>query len=272
MIDNISLNNLLQKLSENRERAQLDAFPPNIDRFNIENRPKEIFSAQLNTLFEPLVIENFLSRAEVALLLSTKDVSEDKGGRSRPGVSLKKYGWNTLEKELLYEKITTAVGACDVASGTYQHILKPYDAHVDLGKDPLFFPYANVLLPLAMSPIETETYLVLFHQRYFGFSSSFHAAPRKKPPFHSYNDNIFEYSNVLGTSKIGISTEDREQLLSHCIPGDLEGLTISHVIPWKIGSLIVFDPTHIHASSNFSTQGIESKIALTLSLGKHVVN
>lgn len=260
------LSSFCQTLAKDRTPSKMPV-PKDHGQFNAAHRPVEIFQAQLKSMFEPLVVDNFLSATEVKALLDHYHSRSLSNYNTRQGVTEKKVGWGDVERQILTDKIIQLTGRCDVLSGTYHKLQKPYTPHADLGKDLRLFPYGNVLLPLETEPYGPPTHLVIFHQRYFGFSSTFCAAPREKPPHQNYNQNVTEYSKVMGTSGASFDTQEHIQWLSHCLLGDLEGFTISHVIPWKVGSLVLFDPTHIHASANFLKDGIFQKTALTLSLG-----
>lgn len=265
------LDFIVSRLESHRRRVDYACLKQDESHYNVADRSSALYGAQLRSLFEPLVIPDFFSPQEIELLLQQKEQQDIKANSGhRPGVSEKKQGWGEVEQALIGPRLQSALGVSDVLAGTYHDLKRPYTVHADLGKDLNLFSYANILIPLKMDPANTNTEIIFFDQRYFGFSANFYCSSTMNSRIQGYNLNVFDKAGVCGLTGTAFDKSLKEKYLSHCHDGDLDGLSLMKAIPWVPGSLIAFDPTHIHASANFTKQGITQKTALTLSLGVSV--
>ena len=182
-----------------------------------------------------------------------------------PGLWRVNSPWDEAEQFLLRERLQKIIGGFDVWGGNYFISEAPYTAHVDAGKNLGFATYKNVVMPLMIEPPGASTHFILFKQRYFGNSSSFYAAPRKKPIKHGYNEILQDYSRVYDLNEASpIDPEIMNTYLKHIKPADLNGLSVSHILPWKVGTCIIFDASQIHCSAAYTHGGVGKKMGLSL--------
>ncbi len=237
--------------------------------YNVNNKPTETFERQLKMMGAPVVIESFISPAEVELLIQIeKELGPDQK-IVRPPRQKISYIMDTWLKDkrtaFLLNRLYQHFGKFSLWGGNYFHVEFPYLPHVDNGENITVANYKNIVIPLAMRPSGLETQLIIFKQRYFGDNTIFFRSGVGIDKSITYTNSLYDYSKILGLEQgTLIDRASMESLLGHINPVDLEGLTISHVIPWKVGSCIAFDSSQIHCAADFRRVGIEGKFGLSL--------
>lgn len=236
--------------------------------YNVNKKNPEIFNKQISLMGDPLCIDNFLSLSEIEAL---KEIEKSKPSSLREGrptaaeTEVTFDAWTFKEKELLEMKLKKLIGPFEVWGGNYFSTSLPYAPHVDTGTDIPEANYKNIVIPMETFPKNKETYLVLFKQRYFGNNTGFYASGESYSREYTANGELFEYSRVLGYDpSLQIEEHLLQSHLAHLNPKNLVGLSVSHVLPWNVGSCIIFDSAQIHCSSDFRKQGISRKSALSL--------
>ena len=71
---------------------------------------------------------------------------------------------------------------------------------------------------------------------------------------------------LIGSTGQEFSDEEVLSDCSHLRQEEFFGLSLKAKLPWTIGDCILFDPHHVHASTNFKDLGIRSKTNLVYSL------
>ena len=139
--------------------------------------------------------------------------------------------------------------------GLIQESIGPIGLHSDGGFDENSIIYKQVLVPLTS---QGET--VIFENRWYGGSTSFtinedelKIIPSKK------GQNIRTSEHLKIYSKDKFDKTFHKKYLVHENINNLKGLKVQMVYNWKIGEVLIFDRTHLHASSS---NIINSKIGI----------
>ena len=236
--------------------------------YNVNQKDPQVFAKQISLIGDPIVVENFLSATEIEALKKmerSKPASYRKGRPTAAETEVTFNCWEREEKELLQDKLQKVIGPFDVWGGNYFSTSLPYAPHVDTGDNISEANYKNIVIPLEMFPANKETYLILFKQRYFGNNTGFYASGESYSKEFTANGELYDYSRVMGhIPEFKIDEKLLTSHLAHLNPKNLCGLSVEHILPWKIGSCIIFDSAQIHCSSDFRRQGISRKSAFSL--------
>jgi hypothetical protein len=239
-----------------------------IERYNAAGKAPEVFRRQLDSVSDPIYIENFLDAEEVAALLEEERSRPASQRGLRPPVSpvteITWEAWKETEIRILGARMRELVGDFEVWGGNYFKTYAPYYPHVDTGENIKLASYKNLLFPLAQEG-EGETHLVLFKQRYFGDNTLFYRSGKSLSPAITQSGALFDYSSIMYLEDgPAVSTELLEGVLSHLNPEDLTGFSVDRVLPWKVGACYIFDSAQIHCAGNFRKAGIKSKTGLSI--------
>jgi hypothetical protein len=228
-------------------------------------------------IIDPYLIEDFLSSEEVEYLVGIFEAHSDNEADPHQRKVYKNTGPVTLDLRPyindptisnILKKLQSNIGPYEITAAFFFRTNFPHIIHND---DLFQLPngiYRGITLPLKFNR-KTESSeipkLCFFDQFYFhGPSKFFKGSEGKNIPTY-YNQLLYDYSDVDGVLNYNaISEETRQQLLSHLESQWLEGLSLHSVLPWNIGSALIFDSTRLHTASDFRKLGIESKLAISI--------
>ncbi len=238
------------------------------EKFNVNKKHPDVFRKQMSLLSDPILIENFITPEEVEEL---KKIELSKPASSREGRPSAEYtevtfnNWEEAEKNLLQQRLQQVLGDFQVWGGNYFSTSVPYLPHVDTGANISEANYKNIVIPLQTYPAGKLTHLVLFKQRYFGNNTGFYGSGVGGVSEFTCNESLYDYSAILNLEpNHQIDSQILKTRLNHVNHLNLKGLSISQIIPWKVGSCIIFDSAQIHCSSDFTQQGIIRKSGYSL--------
>ena len=140
--------------------------------------------------------------------------------------------------------------------GLFQESYSPIGLHVDSGFDQNNFFYKQTLIPL--TPFGST---VIFKNRFYKGSTNFtldEEELNKKNLGYGQNRRSKEHLDLF--KKKPFDTEIHKKYLAHENIQNLSGLEVECIFEWEVGSLLVFDRSHLHASSS---QIKDKKIGLT---------
>ena len=223
----------------------------------IQAFPKTIEDALRSHESPPRVFEGFFSANEISWLLEQEQLCEkvEKAG----GVINYKYAKGGAVEKFIEEKVSPYFGKLVRHGGSFVKTPVAFHAHTDTGKaDEMkgkLFPYKNILIPLQSSTPAQPLYTVFFRQRNFGEASHFWNAKEFETRVPFYNHKVTDYSGLAYRLESSFNPEDHEKHLSHLPIESLNGLSISETIHWKLGDLVAFDCSTLHASNNFEKFG-----------------
>ena len=166
-------------------------------------------------------------------------------------------GWPINEVKSILDRILDydyVIESADFRTQTYQG--RP---HVDSGETEEELNGHAILIPLKYSE---DNYTVFFNNRWNGpkakFSKNFtqekeenlsEVSKRNKKIFG--NQPINDYKDIINISMEDFDKDEHQKWLSHIKIEDLKGFTLESVLPWKLGSAIVWDRNQIHTGTHF---------------------
>ena len=148
----------------------------------------------------------------------------------------------------------------------FYNIQNPYHLHSDTGKNN-DIAYKQGVVPLEVNPVGVDTYTVIFDQRVYFSSEYIHPSYMKSPRYEPfYNIGTWDPSTYEGwTDEYKIPDDIGQQLWLDKWPYWREvykGFSIKSIFKWKIGDVLVFDRSLLHAASLLDVAGIENKIGI----------
>lgn len=219
--------------------------------------------AEIRALWKPTqIVESFLSALEIKYLI---DLYENSGGKT-----LKNTGPTTLNLYFpsndpvlqgVAERCQALLGSFDVVSAMFFHVKQPHVIHND---DSFEYPTMDrgITLPLRYVGGDQPPSLCLFEQWYLDGPSKFFAGDSGHQVF--YNRPVYDYRGVENLVDTIIPSQVYDRYFTHLKPSWLKGLSLDAALPWIPGNALIFDATRLHCASDFRTQGITSKLGISI--------
>ena len=130
--------------------------------------------------------------------------------------------------------------------GLIQESYAPIGLHVDAGFELKQQIYKQSLIPL--TPVGST---VIFKNRFYDGSTNFTQDPdelKKKKLNYGQNKRSSEQLNLYGDKTF--DKDIHEKYLKHENIDNLKGLEVELIYEWEVGSMLIFDRTHLHCSSS----------------------
>jgi|TARA_Y100000817_G_scaffold138271_1_gene108423 hypothetical protein len=130
--------------------------------------------------------------------------------------------------------------------GLIQESYSPIGLHVDAGFNPKNLVYKQSLIPL--TPVGST---VIFKNRFYGGSTSFTLDKeelKKKNLNYGQNKRSSEHIKLYGEKPFDKKIYDK--YLTHENLENLKGLEVEFIYEWEVGSMLIFDRSHLHCSSS----------------------
>tara|TARA_B100001063_G_C16708978_1_gene526924 strand:- start:490 stop:1203 length:714 start_codon:yes stop_codon:yes gene_type:complete len=130
--------------------------------------------------------------------------------------------------------------------GLIQESYAPIGLHVDAGFELKQQIYKQSLIPL--TPVGST---VIFKNRFYDGSTNFTQDPdelKKKKLNYGQNKRSSEHLNLYGDKPF--DKDIHEKYLKHENIDNLKGLEVELIYEWEVGSMLIFDRTHLHCSSS----------------------
>lgn len=140
--------------------------------------------------------------------------------------------------------------------GLFQESYSPIGLHVDAG-----FNTNNQIYKQSLIPLSPYGSTVIFKNKYYDGSTNFTLDEnelKKKNLNYGQNARSKKHLELFGDKPFDKSIHAK--FLSHEKIENLSGLEVECIYEWEVGSILVFDRSHLHASSS---QIKEKKIGLT---------
>jgi hypothetical protein len=158
------------------------------------------------------------------------------------------------QMSVLDEKFTELLGDYSKNhTGNYYITTQLHDAHVDLITEreasefawtDRVIPYKSVVIPLLLSD-HADAHTAFYKQRHIGFSLTFDRAN-----ISSQDNSMYEIAREYPEFYTLESEEytGKTYITPQVPPENLQGIELETVLPFKLGSVMVFDSCQIHAS------------------------
>ena len=207
---------------------------------------------------EPYVVESFLDEEEIKLFQNLYKELPVEINNTRQKIIKKK--WSVEFRKELQKKYTNklkeVIGDYEMDNpetkegakslGLFQESYMPVTLHVDTGFDFNKKIYKQTLIPL--TPVGST---VIFKNRYYGKSTNFTIDEKelgKKDLKYGQNIRSNDHIGMFGNKSF--DKEIHKKFLTHEKIENLVGLEVELIYNWEVGSLLIFDRTHLHCSSS----------------------
>jgi len=215
----------------------------------------------------PKVIKNLYSKEEVEKFLKLYKSLPTTTHNKKQNVIKKRWlqGYDEKLEKLFCERLKKQIGDFKMDNlqdengkdiyGLIQESYAPIGLHVDAGFNQKNKIYKQSLIPL--TPVGST---VIFKNRFYGGSTTFTQDPeelKKKDLSYGQNKRSSEHLKLYGDKPF--DKKLHEKYLKHENIDNLKGLEVEMVYEWEIGSMLIFDRTHLHCSSSLIE---EKKIGL----------
>ena len=206
----------------------------------------------------PKVIKNLYNKEEIQDFLKLyKDLPVTTHNKKQ-NVVKKRWlqGYNEKLEKLFFERLKKEIGDFKMDNlqdengkdvyGLIQESYSPIGLHVDGGFELKNQIYKQSLIPL--TPIGST---VIFKNRFYEMSTSFTQDPeelKKKNLSYGQNKRSSEHLKLYGNKPF--DKKIHGQYLKHENIDNLKGLEVELIYEWEVGSMLIFDRSHLHCSSS----------------------
>jgi len=206
----------------------------------------------------PKIIKNLYNKEEIEEFLKLYKSLPTTVHNKKQNVIKKRWlqGYNEKLEKLFCERLKKEIGDFKMDNlqdengkdiyGLMQESYAPIGLHVDAGFEVKSQIYKQSLIPL--SPVGST---VIFKNRFYEGSTNFTQDPeelKKKDLNYGQNKRSSEHLKLYGDKPF--DKKIHEKYLKHESIDNLKGLEIELIYEWEIGSMLIFDRTHLHCSSS----------------------
>ncbi len=206
----------------------------------------------------PRVIKNLYSKEEIEEFLKLYKDLPTTTHNKKQNVIKKRWlqGYNEKLEKLFFERLKNEIGDFKMDNlqdengkdiyGLIQESYAPIGLHVDAGFELKNHIYKQSLIPL--TPVGST---VIFKNRFYGGSTTFTQDPeelKKKNLSYGQNKRSSEHLKLYGDKPF--DKKMHEKYLKHESIDNLRGLEVETIYEWEVGSMLIFDRSHLHCSSS----------------------
>ena len=206
----------------------------------------------------PKVIKNLYSKEEIENFLKLYKKLPTTTHNKKQNVIKKRWlqGYDEKLEKLFCERLKKQIGDFKMDNlqdengkdiyGLIQESYAPIGLHVDAGFNPKNKIYRQSLIPL--TPVGST---VIFKNRFYEGSTTFTQDPeelKKKNLSYGQNKRSSEHLKLYGDKPF--DKKIHEKYLKHENIDNLKGLEVELIYEWEVGSMLIFDRTHLHCSSS----------------------
>ena len=206
----------------------------------------------------PKVIKNLFSREEIDEFLKLYNDLPVTVHNKKQNVIKKRWlqGFNKKLEKIFFERLEKEIGSFKMDNlkddqgkdvlGLIQESYAPIGLHVDGGFELNSQIYKQTLIPLS-----SVGSTVIFKNRYYEGSTSFTQDPdelAKKNLKYGQNKRSDIHLQIYGNKPF--DNEIHQKYLKHENINNLKGLEVELIYEWEVGSMLIFDSTHLHCSSS----------------------
>ena len=165
-------------------------------------------------------------------------------------------GFNLNLEKIFRERLEKEIGSFKMDNlkdeegrdilGLIQESYSPIGLHVDGG-----FELKNQIYKQTLIPLSSVGSTVIFKNRYYEGSTSFTQDPKeleKKDLKYGQNKRSDIHLKMYGDKPF--DEKIHQKYLQHEDINNLKGLEVELIYKWEVGSMLIFDRTHLHCSSS----------------------
>ena len=206
----------------------------------------------------PKVIKNLFDKAEIQSFLNLYEKLPITVFNKNQNVVKKRWlqGYDIELEKKFYQRIQKEIGEFKLDNlktddgkeifGLIQESYAPIGLHVDSGFDLNTQIFKQILIPL--TPVGST---IIFKNRYYKTSTNFTIDPKElKLENLKYGQNKRSSEHLNLYDQKPFDKKIHKEYLSHEKIENLSGLEIELIYEWELGSILVFDRSHLHASSS----------------------
>ncbi len=206
----------------------------------------------------PQVIKNLFSKEEIKDFLKLYTDLPTTVHNKKQNVIKKRWlqGYNKNLEKLFFERLKKHIGDFKMDNlqdengkdiyGLIQESYAPIGLHVDGG-----FELNSQIYKQSLIPLTPKGSTVIFKNRFYEESTSFTQDPeelKKKDLKYGQNKRSSEHLKLYGNEPF--DKDIHEKYLKHENIDNLKGLKVELIYEWEVGSMLIFDRSHLHCSSS----------------------
>lgn len=206
----------------------------------------------------PQVIKNLFDKNEIKKFLNLYNELPTTVHNKKQNVIKKRWlqGYNEKLEKIFYERLKKQIGDFKMDNlkdgngkdiyGLIQESYAPIGLHVDGG-----FELNNQIYKQSLIPLTPKGSTIIFKNRFYEESTSFTQDPeelKKKDLKYGQNKRSSQHLKLYGNEPF--NKKIHEKYLKHENIDNLKGLEVELIYEWEIGSMLIFDRSHLHCSSS----------------------
>ncbi len=207
---------------------------------------------------EPKIIKNLFNKEEINEFLNLYKSLPITVHNKKQNVIKKRWlqGFNKKLEKIFYDRLQNEIGNFKMDNlkdengkdilGLIQESYAPIGLHVDGG-----FELNNQIYKQSLIPLTSVGSTVIFKNRYYEGSTSFTQDPdelKKKDLKYGQNKRSNIHLKLYGDKPF--DKKIHQKYLQHEDINNLKGLEVELIYEWEVGSMLIFDRTHLHCSSS----------------------
>ncbi len=206
----------------------------------------------------PKIIKNLFSKEEISEFLRLYQDLPITIHNKKQNVIKKRWlqGYNINLEKLIYERLKNEIGDFKLDNlldengneclGLIQESFDPIGLHVDGG-----FELNNQIYKQSLIPLTPVGSTVIFKNKFYEESTSFTNDPKElNKEYLNYGQNKRSSKHLELYGSKPFDKEIHKKYLKHESIENLKGLEVELIYNWEIGSMLIFDRTHLHCSSS----------------------
>ena len=206
----------------------------------------------------PIILKNILSGHEIEKFMKLYNDLPITVHNKKQNVIKKRWlqGFNKDLEKIFCDRLEKEIGKFKMDNlkddegkdvfGLIQESYAPIGLHVDGG-----FELNNKIYKQSLIPLSSVGSTVIFKNRYYDGSTSFTQDPeelKKKDLKYGQNKRSDVHLKLFGDKPF--DKQIHEKYLQHEDINNLKGLEVELIYKWEVGSMLIFDRTHLHCSSS----------------------
>tara|TARA_B100001564_G_C20661385_1_gene681706 strand:- start:873 stop:1580 length:708 start_codon:yes stop_codon:yes gene_type:complete len=206
----------------------------------------------------PKIVRNMFDKKEINLFLKLYEDLPVTVHNKKQNVIKKRWlqGYNTELEQIFCNRLEKEIGDFKMDNlkdekdkdifGLIQESYNPIGLHVDAG-----FEINNQIYKQTLIPLSSVGSTVIFKNRFYDGSTSFTQDPEelnKKNLSYGQNKRSDVHLKMYGDKPFDKLIH--EKYLKHEKIENLKGLEVELIYEWEVGSMLIFDRSHLHCSSS----------------------